>query len=151
MVSPPVHHIRIRAFCYGTEIPDRVGAALRAVYPELGAPDEPAIEVTSSEGHYGHQIDIFSAELSNADQFRTVIDRIAAGGELTQIARELDQRVTHDNELVIRFDKQTAYREEVLTLGQGIEVSIKLEAYPAKRSAAIENIREYLDSLEDDS
>lgn len=147
MPSPPVHHVDIRAFCYATEVPDRVEAALRAIYPPLDGDGEPAIVRTTTEGHYGHRIDIFEARLSTADEVRTVFERLRARGDLDQLATELDERVTDENELYLRLDKQAAFADGDLVFGDGIEVSMKLEAYPAKREAAIENISAYLDEL----
>lgn len=150
MSTPPVHHLDIRAFRYATEVPDRVDTALRAIYPTLGQPDEPAIEHTLTEGHYGHRIDIHEAHLSNADQLRTVFDRLRSEGILEAIRDELTDRVTDETELFLRLDKQAAYVDGSIRLGDGIELRAKIEAYPAKRSIAIENLETFLEeSIED--
>ena len=150
MPSPPVHHVDVRAFRYATEVPARVEAALSAVYPGLGDPEEPAIDRTTTEGHYGHEIDIYEAHLETTDQLRTVFDRLRDGGDLGRVHDELGDRVTQDNELFLRLDKQTAYTEGVLRLGTGIELRAKIEAYPAKRETAIENLDGYLSALRED-
>ena len=63
---------------------------------------------------------------------------------------ELDQRVDDNCALFLRLDKQAAFRGEV-RLGSGITVRAKVEAYPAKQATAVENARETLTRLADDS
>ncbi|MCO8246059.1 RNA-binding domain-containing protein, partial [Haladaptatus sp. AB643] len=54
-----------------------------------------------------------------------------------------DQRVDDNCSFFISLDKQAAYRDEV-RLGQGITLRAKVEAYPAKKEAAVENAKEAL-------
>lgn len=144
MSTPPVHHLRVRAFRYGTEVPERVDAAIRTVYPPLGDEGEPTIERTETEGHYGNPIEIYEAHLETAEQLRLVFDRLHEAGILEQLVDELEDRVTEDTELFLRFDKQAAYRDDELVLGDGIELRAKVEAYPATREGAIANLEAYL-------
>ena len=147
MSSPPVHHIDVRAFRYATEVPERVRSALQAIYPTFGEPDEPVLERAVTEGHYGNEIEICTLTLTRADEFRTFFDQLRRNGDIATIIEQLDDRVTEDCDLFLRFDKQHAYTAGRLDLGDGIEVRIRIEAYPAKRESAIENIHEYLTSL----
>lgn len=147
MTSPPVHHIDVRAFRYGTEVPERVERALTVIYPPLGEPDEPDLDRATTVGHYGHEIEVYEFALTRTAEFETVFDQLQARGNLEAIAEQLDDRVTEACDLYLRFDKQLAYSERRLALGGGIELRIRLEAYPAKRDAAIENARAYLDEL----
>lgn len=148
MSTPPVHHIDVRAFRYATEVPDRVDTALRAVYPPLGGDEEPIIDRTVTEGHFGHRIDIYEFQLSTAAAIERFFDRLRDDGVLEPLRAELPERVTDDTELFVRFDKQSAYTEGVLEFGRGIEVRAKIEAYPARKAAAIENLDAYLETLE---
>jgi len=43
----------------------------------------------------------------------------------------------------MRLDKQAAFQDEI-RLGSGITLRAKVEAYPAKHEAAVENAREAL-------
>lgn len=147
MSTPPVHHIDVRAFRYATEVPDRVDSALQAVYPPLGEDDEPAIDRTVTEGHFGHRIDIYEFQLSTTAAIERFFGRIRDDGLLDRLRAELSERITEDTELFVRFDKQTAYTEGVLEFGPGIEVRAKIEAYPARKAAAIENLDAYLETL----
>lgn len=149
MSSPPVHHIDVRAFRYATEVPDRVDAALQAVYPRLGEDEEPTIERTVTEGHYGHRIDIYEFHLDENRAIETLFERIRDHGELSRLIEELPDRINDETELFVRFDKQAAYTDEELIFGPGIELRAKVEAYPAKREAAIKNLTEYLTALDE--
>lgn len=137
-MSVPFHYLDLRAFCYGTESEDRVKAALRTLLPE-----DAQIERTSSEGHHGDTIVVFSTRIERADDIRTVLSRLDDASVTETILAELDDRLDDNNSLFVHLDKQAAYRGEV-RLGGGISLRGKVEAYPATREAAIENVREAL-------
>lgn len=138
----PLHYVDLRTFCYATEDEKRVESALRALLPE-----EAEVERAASEGHYGDRILVLSARVENADGIRTVLARLAAIEKGDRLVDELDERVTENTELFFRVDKQAAFRGEI-TLGEGITVRAKVEAYPATKEAAVENAREVLEELE---
>ena len=140
MARVPVHYIDLRAFAYETEDEARVEAALRTFLPE-----EFALERGESRGHHGDRIVVRSARVERADDIRHVLAQIADAPEYDRIFEELDDRITDNCEFFLRFDKQVAFRGEV-RLGEGITVRAKVEAYPAKRAAALENAREALDA-----
>jgi RNA binding exosome subunit len=143
MPSVPFHYFDLRAFCYVTEDDKRVEEALRTFLP-----DEFEIQRVESEGHYGDRILVLSARVENADGMRTVLDSVGDLGEdeLTRVQTELDERVTENCEFFLTLDKQAAYGGEV-TLGDGITLRGKIEAYPAKRESAIENASEVVEDL----
>ncbi|MHB9286134.1 RNA-binding protein [Halobacteriales archaeon Cl-PHB] len=143
MSSVPLHYVDLRAFAYATEDAERVETALRTFLPE-----DFEVEVMETEGHYGDPITVFSARVERADQVRHVLDQIGdlADGTIDRLADELDDRVDENTSFYATFDKQAAYDGEV-ALGDGITVRAKVEAYPAKREAAIENAREVLGDL----
>ncbi len=143
MSSVPLHYVDLRAFAYATEDADRVETALRTFLPE-----DFEIEAAPTEGHYGDPITIFSARVERADRIRHVLDQVGKlpDADLERLADELDDRVDDNTSFYATFDKQAAYDGEV-ALGDGITVRAKVEAYPAKREAAIENAREVLAGL----
>ena len=143
MPSVPFHYFDLRAFCYVTEDDKRVEDALRTFLP-----DEFELQRVESEGHYGDRILVLSARVENADGMRTVLDSVGDLGEdeLTRVQTELDERVTENCEFFLTLDKQAAYGGEV-TLGDGITLRGKIEAYPAKRESAIENASEVVEDL----
>ncbi|MFW6448429.1 MAG: RNA-binding domain-containing protein [Halobacteriota archaeon] len=146
MADPPVHRIDVRAFRYATEVPERVEAALETVVPALGDEEGPAVRVTATEGHFGHPIDVYEVTLEDRDAIEGSLSGLEASSALERVLDELESRVTDDCELFVRLDKQRAYADGVAVLGTGIELRIKLEAYPAKPATAIGNLRDYVEA-----
>ncbi len=144
MGSIPLHYIDLRTFCYVTEDEKRVEAALRHFLPE-----EFELERTTSEGHFGDRILVLSARVERADEMRTVLETLSELEEFTKLIEELEDRVTENTELFLRLDKQAAFGGET-KLGEGITFRAKVEAYPAKKPAAVENARDVLEALEAD-
>jgi RNA-binding protein len=138
MASVPFHYIDLRAFCYATEDDQRVEDSLRSYLPE-----EVEIERMKSEGHLGDRILILSARVENADEMRHVLDKLRELDDIGRLRDELDQRVDDNCSFFISLDKQAAYRGAV-ELGDGITLRAKVEAYPAKKDAAVENARKAL-------
>jgi RNA binding exosome subunit len=140
MSSVPFHYVDLRTFCYATEDEKRVTAALETFLPE-----ETELQRVENEGHHGDRIVTLSARLENADDVRYVLDRV---GELTddeheRLLAELDQRVDDNCSFFLTLSKQAAFEGRV-ELGDGITLRGKVEAYPAKKAAAVENAREAL-------
>ncbi|MDX1748090.1 MAG: RNA-binding protein [Halobacteriales archaeon] len=138
MGSIPIHYVDVRAFCFATEDDARVESALRTLLPE-----DQVLTRETSQGHHGDRIVVLSARIENADGIRATVDRIRGIDEIDRVRAELDRRVDDDCALFIRFDKQAAFQGRV-RLGEGILVRVKIEAYPARREAAIDNARAVL-------
>jgi RNA binding exosome subunit len=143
MASLPFHYVDLRAFSYATEDVKRVEAALRTLLPE-----EFPVERAESAGHHGDRIVVLSARVENADDLRHVLDRLAAADDFERVLDELDDRVDGNCSLFLRLDKQAAFGGDV-RLGDGITFRAKVEAYPAKREAAVANARDALTGLAD--
>ncbi|MEF8813191.1 MAG: RNA-binding protein [Halovenus sp.] len=143
MSGVPLHYIDLRAFCYATEDDKRVEAALRTLLPA-----EFELSVSESEGHFGDRILVFSARVESAEDMRAVLSRIGElpEEELARIRSELDQRVDENCSFFLTLSKQAAFNGEV-TLGDGITVRAKVEAYPANQERAVENVADLLDEL----
>ncbi|WP_254544353.1 RNA-binding protein [Halomarina pelagica] len=141
MSGVPFHYVDLQAFAYATEDERRVEDALRTFLPE-----EFPIERAENVGHHGDRIVVRSARVENADGIRHVLSRLATSDDLDQILGQLDRRVTEDCELYLYLDKQAAFGGRV-ALGKGISFRAKVEAYPARKDAAVENARETLADL----
>jgi len=146
MSAVPLHYVDLRTFSYATEDEDRVESALRTFLPM-----DFEIERAETEGHYGDPIVVLSARVERADEVRDVLDAVERldENELVTLRTQLDERVDEDTSLYVTFDKQAAYGDEV-RLGDGITLRGKVEAYPAKKEAAVENVRELFADLEDE-
>jgi RNA binding exosome subunit len=134
--SVPFHYVDLRTFCYATEDENRVEAALRTFLPE-----DVDINRQPSEGHHGDRIVVLSARVENADELRYVLSVLSGMENVDRVLAELDDRVDENCSFFVRLDKQAAYRGEV-ALGEGLTLRAKVEAYPAKKEAAVENARE---------
>jgi RNA binding exosome subunit len=139
MPSVPFHYVDLRTFCYATEDEKRVEQALRQFLPE-----EYEIERAINRGHHGDRIVVFSARVDNADDVRHVLRQLSEMSEIESVIGELDERVDDNCSFFLRLDKQRAFKGDV-DRGQGITLRAKVEAYPAKQPAAVENTREALE------
>jgi RNA binding exosome subunit len=139
MPRVPFHYVDLRTFCYATEDEKRVEQALRTFLPE-----EFEVDRVESTGHHGDRIIVFSARVENADDVRHVLASVASLPDFEGVLDELDERVTENCELFMRLDKQAAFRGDVRR-GPGLTLRAKVEAYPAKKEAAVENAREALE------
>jgi len=135
----PFHYVDLRAFCYATEDEAAVRDALRTLLPE-----DADIQAAEGEGHHGDRIVVLSARVERAADIESIFSRLEAGLEVDRIRAELDDRLDDNNALYIGLDKQAAARGDV-ELGDGLTLRAKVEAYPAKREAALENAREALE------
>ncbi|WP_248896538.1 RNA-binding protein [Haloplanus halobius] len=143
MSGVPFHYVDLRTFCYTTEDEKRVESALRTYLPE-----EYDIEQQVTTGHHGDRIVVLSARLENADDVRHVLDKLVDLPDYDAFLDELDDRVSEDCSLYLTLDKQAAFRGEIRQ-GDGITLRAKVEAYPAKREAAVENAREAFEAARD--
>ena len=136
MASVPFHYVDLRAFSYATEDDRRVEDALR-----LFLPDEFEIDRVESDGHYGDRILVLSARVENADDVRTVLDRLEElpEAEFDRLGEELDERVDENCSFFVSLSKQAAFHGEV-RLGDGLTLRGKVEAYPAEKSGAIDAV-----------
>ena len=139
MPRVPFHYIDLRTFCYATEDEKRVEAAIRAFLPE-----EFDLDRMENTGHHGDRIVVLSARVETADGMRHVLDRLAELDDIDRVLDELDERVDDNCSFFLRLDKQAAFQDEI-RLGDGITLRAKVEAYPAKHEAAVENAREALE------
>ena len=135
MGSVPLHYVDLRAFCYATEDEPRVERALRTYLPEGTELDR-----TENTGHHGDRIVVLSARVETADDVRHVLEQVRELEDFDAVLDELDDRVDENCSFHLSLDKQAAYRGE-RRRGTGLSLRAKVEAYPAKRPAAIENVR----------
>ncbi|MFC4356756.1 RNA-binding protein [Halobium salinum] len=141
MASVPFHYIDLRTFCYATEDEKRVEEAIRAFLPE-----EFEVERSTTEGYHGDRIVVLSARVEKADDVRHVLARLSELDDIDRVMDELDDRVDDNCSFFLRLDKQAAFRGEVRR-GEGLTLRAKVEAYPAKREAAVENARGALEDV----
>ncbi|MFB6072435.1 MAG: RNA-binding protein [Halobacterium sp.] len=138
MSELPLHYVDLRAFSYDTEDENRVRDALQHFLPE-----DTELERAESTGHLGDRIVVLSARVERADEMRHVLGQLRDGADIDRIRGELEDRVDDNCSLFVHLDKQAAFQGDA-RLGDGISLRAKVEAYPAKKAAAVENAREAL-------
>lgn len=141
MASVPFHYIDLRAFCYATEDEKRVTEALRTFLPE-----DAEIDRVENAGHHGDRIVVLSARVERADDVRHVLGKLSELPDIETVMSELDHRVDDNCAFFLTLDKQAAFKRAVKR-GAGLTLRAKVEAYPAKREAAIENARSALEDV----
>jgi RNA binding exosome subunit len=144
MASVPFHYVDLRTFCYATEDDKRVEDALGTFLPE-----DFEVERAETTGHHGDRIVVLSARVERADEVRHVLAKLSELPDVETLIDELDQRVDDNCAFFVQLDKQAAFRGEV-RLGDGLTLRAKVEAYPAKKEAAVENAREALEDVRED-
>ena len=144
MASVPFHYVDLRTFCYATEDEKRVEDALGTFRPE-----DFEVERAETTGHHGDRIVVLSARVERADEVRHVLAKLSELPDVETLIDELDQRVDDNCAFFVQLDKQAAFRGEV-RLGDGLTLRAKVEAYPAKKEAAVENAREALEDVRED-
>jgi len=143
MSGVPFHYVELRTFVYPTEDEDVVAGALRTLLPE-----DVEVEGVVTESHHGAPILVLSARVETAEEVRAVLERLweLPEADRQQVLAELDERIDDDCDLYLTLSKQAAAEGDV-ELGEGITLRSRVEAYPAKHDAAVENAREALEEL----
>ncbi len=140
----------VSTHAHATENEQRVLEALRALLPG-------AVEVQHSKlkGHHGNPIIGFDARVNRKKLMRELWERVVAKlrvGELDNIRSILPTRVDDSCCLYLRFDKQFAYRGELVLTdsGDAIHFKLKAAAFPAKRDVAIRLVEKFIREGQED-
>lgn len=137
------HYMKITTYCHATEEPVRVKQALVNLVGE-------DMEIMENEvlGHYGNTIVVMELEINKNSQINNIF-KMLSQEELKSLWEEADRRVDDDCNFYFRLDKGSAYEEKpILSNGNYIiKIRCKIESYPAKRSSAVNNIRDHLQNL----
>ncbi|KAB7513755.1 RNA-binding protein [Halosegnis rubeus] len=149
MASVPFHYVDLRAFCYVTEDRKRVADALGTFVPDGDDGEALELDYAETEGFNGDRILVVSIRLERADEMRHVLSKLTELDDIDTVIEELDHRVDEDCTFFLTLDKQAAFRGDVVQ-GDGITLRAKVEAYPAKKEHAVENVAETLASLRGD-
>ncbi len=134
-----IHNISYRLIVYGTEDEEKVLEALRNILP--GA----APEREEAEGYHGNPITVLRGRITRRRALREFMEsfREVFRGRMD----ELKDRFDDNGNLFLRLDKQEALKGkwQPVEHGDAIHLKIKVEAYPARREVAAENIKGFLE------
>ncbi len=137
-MTVPFHYIDLQAFSYATEDEERVTASMRKLLP-----DDVPVERVENTGYAGDPITVLSARVERAQELRTVLGNLQSmdESEWETVVAQIANRITDNCEFYLYLDKQRAFHGTV-TLGNGLSVRGKVEAYPATKEGAVKNVRE---------
>lgn len=131
-----IHNISYRTFVYGTEDEEKVITALSYLF------SNPLPEKTINEDYYGNKIIVLTDKITkkrtNKDFISFLNDNLSDEDKKI-IKEELSRRMDEKGNLFFRFDKQSAFDENLkLTYsGDAIHVRIKIASYPVSKENAI--------------
>ncbi len=133
------HYVVLHAIVHSTEDVKRVTSALRFLLP---MDDGYVVEESRVEGHYGNEIALLEAKVTNKRDVKRFVDLLCdrlLPGDLSRLRSELVDRVDDECMLHIRFDKQEAFMGRLaLAKGQDvISARLKIKAYPASKENAL--------------
>lgn len=132
-VRSQIRSVRFRTFCHASEVPERVEAALRALFPTI------PFKATLLEGHHGQRLLLYEGR-SQAQQLGEQLLAALSADDRSRLRRELSERTDEEGTFHLRLDKQEAYRGSC-TLSRGgdaIDVQLLPAAYPRTRQTALE-------------
>ncbi len=139
-----IHYILFRTQSHVTEDVARVREALVNVLP----PETP-IEEEETKGYFDNPIVILRARLEKkaARQYMDFLKAKLPESDLTELIKELPERVSEDCDLFFKLSKQDAYLGDMRTsyAEDSIAIRARIEAYPAKKEIALGKLEEYFD------
>jgi len=143
-VRSPIRSLRVRVFCHATEVPERVEAALRTLFPNL------PFRMTRLEGHHGQRLLAFEGR----SQDGTLGERLLAllpTADRARLRAELSERTDEEGVFHFRLDKQEAFKGlcALRHHGDAIDVQLLPAAYPRTREVALDVLGRCLGLNED--
>ncbi|MGE5574997.1 MAG: RNA-binding domain-containing protein [Ignavibacteria bacterium] len=108
--KPPIAYIDVRVFAHATEDLAKVQTAVRNLFTKELA-ETLVFEKTSSTGHHGNPIILFTAKLEEKKFLPAAIEKIGASLsalDREELGRDIKLHLEKGN-LYLRFDKQSAF------------------------------------------
>lgn len=140
------HYISFRTFVHATEDRGKVAEAMAFA----SGVDELTEEAAT--GYHGNPISILYTQLKRRDDIINFFSRISLN-DLEELIKTLENRVDEECNFYLRLSKQAAARG-LLRLADDddiIHVMCKIETYPRKREKAISVVKEFLNSIRQNS
>jgi RNA binding exosome subunit len=130
--------IYVEAFVNATEAESRVRQAVANVLGE-----EPDLDTQTIEGTFGNPILVLRARISRKKEVERMMGRIAMSEWFKESLENLEDRLDEDGVYHLRMDKASAYAggPKLWSVGESIEVRLKVATYPFSYSAALEFMR----------
>lgn len=138
-MGAPFHYVALTAFCYATEVKERVARALRLAAAGTDSAEMP-VSQDPVEGQFGDSLTVLTLTLETAPAIRNFCQRLFP----LLHREEAEKRVDDDCFFHLRLSKEAAYagRLDVVGPGDVITVKGKIRAYPARRENALRVVQE---------
>lgn len=137
-----IHNIRFREFVYEDEDLDELTDAILNIFPDA------SIEMEEAEGLTEDKIIILSGVVDKKRHTKAFFNRILElnQDQLDKLDTDLERKMDEKGNLFLRLSKEAAIKDEIeiLDSGDSIHLKVKIAAFPAKKSIAIEKVREAL-------
>ena len=137
-----IHNIRFREFVYEDEDLDELTDAILNIFPDA------SIEMEEAEGLTEDKIIILSGVVDKKRHTKSFFNRILElnQDQLDKLDNDLERKMDEKGNLFLRLSKEGAIEDEIeiLDSGDSIHLKVKIAAFPAKKSIAIEKVREAL-------
>jgi RNA binding exosome subunit len=129
-----IHRIAVEGFLYPTEDMKKVKKAFCLILP-----DGFDFKQDKIESEYGPVVVRLSYETDKAADIKTILERIRSGlsdADRKKVIDTIDQRLSEEGHLYLRFDKQRAFKGKLALkyTGDVIKTRIKIASYPATLS-----------------
>lgn len=139
-----IHNIRFREFVYENEDLDELTQAILNIFPEA------SIEMEEAEGLTEDKIIILTGVIDKKRHTKAFFNRILSLNQeqLKKLDEDLERKMDDKGNLFLRLSKEDAIDDEIKIIdsGDSIHLKLKIAAFPAKKSIAIEKVREALNS-----
>ena len=142
----PFISMNARCFCQGTEMRQKVEMAMKFIVGE-----DADIAEETAEGYHGNKLTIMTTQTTKKGNMRPLADIIYENRD--RLKEELDDRLDEERVFHLRLSKQDAFNQKI-TIVQGakeggvVDISLKVESYPASREKGMNNLKTWLDLVD---
>ncbi|MFP3309450.1 MAG: RNA-binding domain-containing protein [Acidilobus sp.] len=138
-----VRFIEARVYIHATEVREKVLQALRNVIGESKIVEE------ELSGYFGNPIIVVSAskEKEEAQEAFNKIVSLLTEPDRKLLTSTLEERLSEEGSLYLRFDKQKAYNGKLVLSEEDDVIKVKVRFQHESRSALISEIREAVEGL----
>ncbi len=143
------HNIRLSVFAHEEEDAKKIKQAFISLLPFDLEQEKLKLRRTTATGFRERKILILEIMLKkerHTRKFLTFLKDNISEDQKLMIARQAESRLDDELDFFIRLDKQRLLNKEfwVTDSGDCFHIKISVAAYPAKREAALEVVREWL-------
>jgi len=136
------HWLRVQVFCYPTENEQLI----KNTFTNIVGDAETVTDIF--DGEFGDNMEVIRTEIVKQRGMDTVFRNLGKN-TVDSMLENLESRVDDDRVLYIRLDKQEAVQDcyKIVHHSDVVSITGKIVAHPAKKDIAVNNLRNYLEGL----